>query len=461
MSLNQRINLSASIVLLIFITLTAAALNRAFVESSENALRDQLTSQLYALMAAADVSENGITMPSNELDALLGLPSSGIYAIINRKDGQVMWQSSSVLGATPPPPLVLDSGVKRFITIDEQPDDYFQLAYGVNWALDNDGITDYIPLTFNIISDLSAHNEQLQRYRTTLWGWLLAMALLLLVTQAAILRWGLSPLRQVSAEISKIENGTQERIQKPYPREIERLTDNINQLLQQEREQKTRYRNALGDLAHSLKTPLAVLQSNLEQSNPKLNSHEQRQPESDSGDNTASQQEVMQQQLNRMNSIVEYQLQRAATAGAGNIGQMIRLKNLVERIVDSLQKVYRDKKLEIHVMIGNDISINADEGDLMELLGNLLDNACKWARSSIEISYSRHQDKHEIRITDDGPGIKAEQVENLLQRGVRADQATAGHGIGLSIVRNIIDAYDGDLQITTGPPGGAQVIITL
>lgn len=449
MSLNQRINLSASVVLLIFITLTAAALNRAFVESSENALRDQLTSQLYALMAAAEVGENSITMPSNELDALLGLPSSGIYAIISRHDGRVMWQSSSVLGARPPPPQVLDSGEKRFTVIGEQPEDYLQLGYGVNWAYEINGNTAYLALTFNIISDLSAHNEQLQHYRTTLWGWLLAMALLLLITQAAILRWGLSPLRQVSAELSQIENGMQEQIQNPYPREIERLTDNINKLLQQERDQKSRYRNALGDLAHSLKTPLAVLQSNIDQGLSK------------SGNNTASQQDTMQQQLNQMNSIVEYQLQRAATAGAGNTGQVIRLKSLIERIVESLQKVYRDKHLKIRIKIDADTTLNADEGDLMELFGNLLDNACKWARSSIDISYSTYQDKHRISIADDGPGIRPEQVESLQQRGVRADQAIAGHGIGLSIVRNIIDAYDGDLLIQTSHLGGAEISIIL
>ena len=133
------------------------------------------------------------------------------------------------------------------------------LAYGVNWATDNAALA----LTFNIATDLASFDKQISQYRTTLWSWLLAMALLLLISQALILRWGLSPLRHVGVELNRIETGEQERIEEAYPQEIDRLTTNINILLQQERDQKTRYRNALGDLAHSLKTPLAVIQSGL------------------------------------------------------------------------------------------------------------------------------------------------------------------------------------------------------
>ncbi|MFV9616005.1 MAG: two-component sensor histidine kinase, partial [Gammaproteobacteria bacterium] len=290
MSLNHRIILSATLVLVVFITLTALTLERAFVDSSESSLRDTLTSQLYALMAVAEVENNTLTMPSNELDALLGLPSSGIYAYITNKTGRVLWQSSSTLGATPPQPRTLAGGDKRFDKISVKNDTYYAFAYGVDWASD----TSTISLTFNLATDLKSFNKQISLYRKTLWSWLIGMAILLLLSQALILRWGLSPLRKVGVELNSIESGEQEQIQQHYPQEIERLTNNINVLLQQERDQKTRYRNALGDLAHSLKTPLAVLQTS-------LNSNNQ--------DNT------LLEQVTQMNSIVEYQLQRAATAG--------------------------------------------------------------------------------------------------------------------------------------------------
>ncbi|VAW70567.1 Sensor histidine kinase PhoQ [hydrothermal vent metagenome] len=443
MSLNLRIILSASLVLAIFITLTAAALNRAFVESTESALRDKLTSQLYALLAAAEVSENEILMPSSELNALLGLPSSGVYAYIINQNGKALWQSSSVLGTRLPPPRMLQSGHRHFRkdTVDGQ--NFYTFAYGINWI--NDDST-RIALTFNITTDLKSFNRQINEYRTTLWSWLLAMAVLLLMTQAAILRWGLLPLRRVGAELNQIESGRQQQVEGSYPQEISHLTDNINLLLQQEREQKTRYRNALGDLAHSLKTPLAVLQSGL---NTRGNN------------NNSPPDQSMQEQITRMNSIVEYQLQRAATAGASSSAQSLEIKPVIDRILASLEKVYRDSSITPHVSVEDALTFRGDEGDLMELLGNLLDNAYKWARQNVYIIAERKEKKLSLKICDDGPGIPAEHVKTLLQRGARADQTIAGHGIGLSIVRNIVDAWQGELIIRKSPQGGAEIQIIL
>ncbi|HEY9200388.1 MAG TPA: ATP-binding protein [Gammaproteobacteria bacterium] len=437
MSLNRRIILSASLVLLIFITLTAAALNRAFIESSETALRDKLTSQLYALLAAAEVSDSEILMPSNELDALLGLPSSGVYASIINQAGDTLWQSSSALGATLPTPQWLQSGDKRFQQNRVDNHNYYSFAYGINWLEENDSLA----LTFNITTDLASFNQQLADYRNTLWGWLSAMALLLLISQALILRWGLRPLRRVGDELNRIEAGEQQQIEHDYPSEIEQLTRNINQLLQHEREQKTRYRNALGDLAHSLKTPLAVLQSGLN---------------ADSEVDAA-----MQEQISRMNAIVEYQLQRAATAGSSSSAQSLDVKSVLQRMLDSLSKVYRDKAIELQINVDEQLRFKGDEGDLMELLGNLLDNAYKWAKQRIEVSAEAQGKKLLLRVMDDGPGIPASQAETLLKRGMRADQSVAGHGIGLSIVGNIVDAYQGTLSIHTSPLGGAEIRVLL
>lgn len=418
--------------LIIFITLTAAALHSAFVESSESALRDKLTSQLYALLAAAEVSDNEILMPSSELDALLGLPSSGVYAYIVDNDGKTLWQSSSVLGAQLPPAVNLTGGNKRFNKITVNNINFYTFAYGINWVTE----TKRLALTFNITTDLKSFNKQIDEYRTTLWGWLLAMAIFLLMSQAVILRWGLAPLRQVGGELNKIESGHQQQIEQTYPQEIEQLTSNINQLIQQEREQKSRYRNALGDLAHSLKTPLAVLQTGLSQH------------KTDEG---------LQEQITRMNSIVEYQLQRASTAGSASNTGLLNVRSILNRMIDSLQKVYRDKPVKLNVSVSEGTTFKGDEGDLMELLGNLLDNAYKWANTQIDITAESHGNKLHLRIMDDGPGIAADQVANLLKRGVRADQTVAGHGIGFSIVCNIVDAYQGELVIEKSPLGGAEI----
>ncbi len=437
MTLNRRIILSASLVLAIFITLTAITLERAFVSSSETALRDTLTSQLYALMAVAEVDNETVTMPSDELDVLLGLPQSGMYASIADSAGKILWQSSSVLGATPPLPVTLAGGVSRFAQSSVSSQAYYSFAYGIDWSSE----TSNIALTFNITTDLLTFNKQVKEYRNTLWTGLIAMALFLLISQAFILRWGLSPLRKVGEELNRIESGEQEKIEADYPQEIDQLTSNINILLQQERNQKTRYRNALGDLAHSLKTPLAVIQSAI-----------------DKNDNDST---AMSDQVKQMNSIVEYQLQRAATAGSAGIGKQVNILSIVNRVLESLQKVYNDKELKISVNVDASITFRGDEGDLMELFGNLLDNAFKWTKHKVEIKAAITNQQLHITINDDGPGIDQDKVSMLLQRGERADQKVAGHGIGLSIVKNIVDAYQGSLQLHKSPDGGVSVIITL
>lgn len=440
MSLKQRIIFSASLVLVVFITLTAVALERAFTDSSESALQDTLRSQLYALMAVAEVDNNTVVMPSQELGVLLGLPGSGLYAYITGSKDEILWQSSSVLSANPPPPVSLASAEKRFSKTSVDGKAYYTFAYGVGWLTD----TGSLALTFNIITDLKSFNHQISQYRKTLWGWLMAMAVLLLISQALILRWGLSPLHRVGIELNRIETGKQAQIQQQYPHEIERLTSNINVLLQQERDQKTRYRNALGDLAHSLKTPLAVLQSRLT-----------GKPQSDEQDDTLS------DQIMRMNSIIEYQLQRAATAGSSHTGKRVNVAGITRRIVDSLQKVYRDKNISLTVDIDEAVEFNGDEGDLMEMLGNLLDNAFKWAEKEITVRAVQSGKRLALTVSDDGPGIADDMLDEVLKRGKRADQATAGHGIGLSIVQSIVEAYQGDMRISKSRAVGAEISITV
>jgi len=438
MSLTTRINLSAALVLLSFICLTAFTLERAFFDSTESALRDTMSSQLFALMAATEVENKQVIMPSSELDALLGLPASGIYATISNSAGNISWQSSSTLSIALPKPPLLKQGEKDFNKVYVDDKGFYRMAYTVLWPTQ----TGSIELTFSVIIDLRSFDKQINLYRTTLWGWLIAMAALLLCSQAIILRWGLSPLRKVAVELNCIETGKQQQIEAHYPQEIERLTHNINLLLEQERQQKIRYRDAMGNLAHSLKNPLAVLQVSLQ------------------ADTEQQDKLTMQEQLDRMDAIVKYQLQWAVTTGDTNLGASVNLLSTINRLLNSLQKVYADKAIAVQVTVDSSLNFRGDEGDLMEVLGNLLENAFKWTNQQIAIKAEQTNNQLTISIDDDGVGIAPEKVDELLQRGMRADQSTAGHGIGLSIVKNIVQAYGGKLRIEKSHLGGARVRIT-
>jgi len=301
-SLRARLILAASVVLAVFIVIAGYTLDKAFYQSAEQSLRENLDTQMTFLMASADVKNaDDVDMPSRLLETKFSLPSSGLYAIILNAQGKVIWKSLSTVGVRIPTPRTLKSGEQTLEREKLGEDQFVIKSYGVTWYTQNG----QIPMTFNVITDLQDFHKQILSYRQTLWGWLIALAVLLLVAQIVILMWGMRPLQRVIHEINSIESGKQERITARYPREILRLTDNINALLEHEHTQQTRYRNALADLAHSLKTPLAVLNGAI----------------AEVPDYTARTQ--LEEQVQRMDHIVAHQLQRAATAGDSPIRKSI------------------------------------------------------------------------------------------------------------------------------------------
>ena len=223
---------------------------------------------------------------------------------------------------------------------------------------------------------------------------------------------------------------------------MQRLADNLNAVLSHERKQQQRYRDALADLAHSLKTPLAVVRGTARES-------------------FSSGAQAVEEQLEQMDRIVGYHLQRAAASGSGALGTPVVLRAAVERVVAAIKKVYSDKALDVGVDISEDLRFRGDEGDLTEVLGNLVDNACKWCRSTVRISATGGKGLLRLRFEDDGRGINDGDVARVFARGVRADESVPGHGIGLSVVREIVHAYGGKVRIGKSTLGGAMVELQL
>lgn len=434
MSLRARLILAASLVLTIFIMIAGYTLDRAFYNSAEKNLQENLETQLTLLMSSMELeSPDNIDMPPRLLETKFSLPSSGLYAIIVNDKGQTLWKSLSTVGVAIPAPRVMKSGEQDLLRITLNSEEFYIKSYGISWFTE----TTKIPMTINVITDLAPFNLQISSYRKTLWGWLIGLAGVLLAAQVIILIWGLKPLRNVIGELNAIENGKQERITRKYPKEILRLTDNINGLLEHEHAQQQRYRDGLADLAHSLKTPLAVMNgaiTDLQDTSVKTG---------------------LAEQLQRMDHIVAHQLQRAALAGASPVRKSIAVKPVISKLTSALSKVYKDKQVSFDVHLPENLQVRVDEGDIMEVLGNLLDNACKWCAQRVRINVTISNHKALFMIADDGPGIEDSKINLILQRGGRADQAKPGQGIGLAVVADIINAYKGELSITHSDLGGA------
>jgi two-component system sensor histidine kinase PhoQ len=442
-SLNTRVAVSAALVLAVFVALSAYALERAFRDSARNARQERLLAQVYLLMAAAEVDPQGrLTLSDPPPEPRLDLPGSGLYAAIVDARGGAVWRSRSALSSDPPIGTErLSAGVSDFRELPGvQGRRYFVQRYGVSWATPGGAY----PFTFGVAEDLAAFDDQISVYRRSLWGWLGAMALLLLAGQWLTLRWGLAPLRGVAAELKRLEQGRQQQIAGDYPSEVKALTDNLNALLAHERGQQKRYREALADLAHSLKTPLALVRGEL------------RKASVDGA--TAG---ALEEQVERMDRIVGYHLQRASTSGRAALSAPQPLRPAVRRIVDALRKVHADKPIEVEIAVEDELRFRGDEGDLTELLGNVLDNAFKWCRRRVRVGASRERHLLRVCVEDDGAGISAADAERVLHRGVRADESLPGHGIGLAVTRDIVAAYDGRIEIGRGALGGAAVTLLL
>jgi len=447
LSLQARSLAAASCVLAAFLGLAFFALDRAFYEAAESALRDRLQGYIYAYLAAADTTRSGLLIPPEVgPDPRFDRPvQSGLYAgiicdkIVNIKGNQ--WRSPSASDRE------LPRGEVRFTGPIATPvGELFMLAQGVDWTI---GVKNELHLTFYVAEEVAGLREQVDVYRRTLAIWLGGTGVVLLLLLVGVLRWSLAPLRKVVGDLARVERGSQDHLDSAYPVELSGLTTSLNSFIDAERDRLKRYRNTLSDLAHSLKTPLAVMRSQLE-----------------TGDEGESLRWTVLEQVGRMDEIVAYQLSRAATSGHQTFGNALPIEPYAEEIVRSLEKVYAHKGVLCEFDIAPAARFHGDQGDLLELLGNLLENAFKWARRRVLLSASvlpggtGRRSGLELVIEDDGPGVAEENVEHLLQRGVRGDERVQGHGIGLAIVQDILRAYQGDVTATRSETlGGARFVI--
>lgn len=451
-SIRSRVLVAASLALAGFLGVTGAALDRAFRSSAESSVRDYLQTQVYGLLAAAELApDNTMKLPATLPEPRLSRTNSGLFAWVSDAGGDTVWKSPSALGvdaAAAPRPQAGEFLFRRGETQNGQP--VFVLGYSVVWEA-TDGRE--LPFHFTVAEDYSLYQSRVNEFRQTLWLWLLASVVVLIVVQLGVLLWALRPLRSLAAEVNRVERGDRDRLSTGYPDELQSLALNLNALLANERKQRQRYRDKLDDLAHSLKTPLAVLR-NLSEQGAK---HAPR--GDDIPDDTLSE---VSTQVDRMHDIVSYQL-RGAASGTGEFALAQPVRPEIDKLARSLGKAYRDRGIDIEVDAPGECRFRGDVGDLLEILGNLMDNACKHCRGRVRVqaACSAESEALTIAVEDDGEGIPEDRRAAIVERRVRGDTRTEGQGIGLAVVHSIVTDYGGSMEIGAAALGGARVVVYL
>lgn len=437
-SLSTRLMLSALLLIVVLLPIIGLALNNAFKQQVMINTQDQLSAYLYSVLAVTDIEDGELLMPERLLENQFNVINSGLYALISQQmnktdNSKVIWASNSFLGLSEPQQLPHpDLGRGDFSEIDIDGKAHLIYNFSVRFAATSQSKTD-APITVHIIKDFATVAEQQQAFSQHLWSWLLLLMLVLLIIQIAWLSWTLKPLARFKSELKSVQRGESHQLTGQYPTELQAVAKQLNTLLSTEQHQRSRYRNALSDLAHSLKTPLAVIQSQKELSKTSI------------------------EQVNQINRTIGHQLKRAQSAAGSAWHLGVKVKDTSDKLLRTLAKIYpnislsyREKPNEVSVFYG-------DQSDLTEMLGNLLDNACKAAKADVNLSITESNDKLVICIEDDGLGVNPELRQAILERGTRADTYEKGHGIGLAIVRDLVESYQGELTIGQSDAlGGAR-----
>lgn len=448
---------SALLMIFILLPLVGLIISNAYEKHMIAGINNELSAYSYSILAIVEVENNELIMPDELLETQFNVSQSGLYAVISAQSSpvlsQALWSSQSFIAVWQAQEFKQPSlGQSEFYQVDIESSHHFVYSLSVSYGSENSPY----PITLHIIKQQDDLANMMAEFHHKLFLGLAGLLLVLLLFQYLWSVWTLKPLKNLQIELKNVEQGESERLNGAYPTELTQVTEQLNLLLNAEQKQRRRYRNALSDLAHSLKTPLAVIQSQAQLSQLTL------------------------EQLGIINNMVEHQLRKAQSAGQSSWYLGTKIAPVVDKLILSLEKIYQEKALAFTINVSSELVFKGDEADLLEILGNLLDNACKAAVSEVSLSIVEHsnivehgnidkynriesnEESKNIRfiIEDDGCGIEPLLRNDILQRGTRADTYQHGHGIGLAIVRDLVDSYQGNIFIESSTSlNGAKFIL--
>ena len=429
-----------------FVVSTALAVSWSVRERAETARLERLQGLVYGILGATEITADARLVVDNSAlpERTLARPVAGLYAELVGNDGTRVWQSRSSLTRLPPTaPTPIGEWTFERLPADGTLPAVDRLQLQSAWELDGG---EELPFIVHVADERGSLGAELAEFDRTLWATLLGAACLLLVVQALVLRRGLAPLGRIGDDVRAVERGERDALEPDVPRELAPLAGALNALLASERGRRQRYRNLLDDLAHTLKTPLTILGN--------VATDDRLSP----GART-----TLAEQTARMRASIDRSLERASRPDGAVLAPPVPVRPVVERLARSLAKLHphassatppADTRFSIDVDSG--LRVRVADADLHELLGNLLENACKFGASAIRVSDAG--DGTTLVIDDDGPGFPAD-LARLTRRGERADTRVAGQGLGLAASRELMEAHGGALTLDESPSGGARVTL--
>lgn len=436
-SLLARLLVGASLALLIAVVVVGGALDRVFTRAAETAMRERLEAVVYLILSTVEVDAQGRpVMPESLAEPRLSRPGSSLHGGAMTAAGE--WQSPSLVGVEPAPRARLMSRGGEVFRGLEADGNWNVYGIGLGWEMPDGELVD---LTIWAAEDPNRLRMELTLFRAGLWRWLALAAGLIIMGQLLLLLVTLRPLRQVAKEVADIEAGRRSAIEGRYPRELRPLTDNLNALLGVERDNAQRYSRALADLAHALKTPVAVLRAHLD-SEGQLSTVE------------------LEEHLDDMELMIRRQLERAQRSTFRALPAAVPVRPVLERLAASLMRLHARDGLSAEVKGDRQLQVYMNERDLWEVCGNLMENAAKYGGGRLQARVERgdrgpRRDGVIIEIHDNGPGVEPALADQLLARGGRGDERVDGQGLGLAIVYELVELAGGQLEIAPSPLGGA------
>ncbi|MCT2401370.1 sensor histidine kinase [Novosphingobium mangrovi (ex Huang et al. 2023)] len=409
---------------------------RLFVKHVEEQYHEELAVHIKELAALVRLDSNGkLSMDRPLSDPRYLVPLSGFYWQVSVDGGHVMRSASMTRG-------MLDEHVAHDSSIHhhiEKGPTGPAITYGFIEKAPGHGDVHYV-----IATDERLLDETVASFTRELTLWLAALALALLATGLAVISFGLRPLDRLAAATARLRSGSAGRLEGNYPTEIAPLVSDINVFIEHNGKIVERARVEAGNLAHALRTPLAVITDEAE----RLSQSEA----------TAAAGKVLLEQSQAMVHQIDYQLARARSAvGAQGPGTVSRLGEVLAPILSAMQRLHRDRSFVAVGLPDPDMTLPIDPVDLSELFSIVIDNAGKWSREEVRIAVEAGPEGLCVSITDDGPGLTAEQAVAAFDIGTRFDAERPGSGLGLAIARDIADAYGLRIRLSERPDGASGV----